>query len=215
MGDAESGMRGSAFEFAWGIGAVELPVPHVPPARRARRHRRLTGLCGSLLFACMFLPAMEGCNQPVMPYDVPAFLPPYVYGLVFALIAMSTTARGIEVGYTALRVLGAIMVLGSIVLIVLVPPVGVVELIVATLLALPGCSPTKEARIAVNGIELGAVCVLWFGFLAITGDALVGVTLSLASSIGLLAGCCAWRHALAGGPEVDMPQAVRVARRRE
>jgi hypothetical protein len=213
MGDPELGLRGGR-ALAWGICAVEPPIPHVPPARRARRHRRLTGLCGVLLFACLFMPAMEGCHQPVMPYEVPAFLPPYVYGLLFALIAMSTTARGIDLGYIALRVLGVIMVLGSVVLVVMVPPVGVVELIVATLLAVPATSASREARIAVNGIELGVVCVMWFGFLAITGGALLGVYLSLASALGLLAGCVAWRRALGGGDEVAMPRA-RLARHRE
>jgi hypothetical protein len=221
MGDPEPGGVGGICD-ARGI-AIEPPIHRVArigrigrivPSISGRRHRRLTGLSGSLLFACMFLPAIEGCREPVMPYEVPAILPPYLYGLVFALIAMSPTRRAIQLGYAALRVLGALVVVGSVVLIVVLPPVGITELIIGTLLVLPATATSKEARVAMNGIEVGVVCVLWFGFLATFDDALIGVPLSLASSIGLLAGCIAWRHELGCRPAIDMPRAVAAMRHR-
>jgi hypothetical protein len=149
-----------------------------------------------------------------MPYDVPSFLPPYVYGLVFALSAMTGSARGVKLAYIALRVLGGLIILGSVVVIVIEPALGLAELIVGTLLALP-TGGSKEARVAVNGIEVAVVCLLWFGFWSMMGDALVGVYLSLVSSIGLLVGCVAWSRELATRPVIEMPRAVAVGRHRE
>src|SRR5437763_15962688 len=106
-------------ELAPGTFALDLPAmparrsAAVPGAGSARRHRRLTGLSGLLLFACMFLPAIKGCHQPVMAYEVPPFVPPYLYGLVFALIAIVWTPRSLAFGVLALRVLGALVVIAS------------------------------------------------------------------------------------------------------
>ena len=199
-----------------GRAAVDPPIQHLAPASRARRHRRLTGLSGILLFACMFLPAVKGCNAPVMPYEVPPFLPPYLYGLVFALVAMSRTTRGVQLGYTVLRVLAALVVLGSIVLVIIAPPVGILELLIGTVLLVtvaPG--DNLERQIATSGIEVAGVSVLWFAAWSTSQDALLGVYLSLASAVGLLFGCVAWLRALASRPLVDMPRAVTIARQRE
>jgi hypothetical protein len=180
-----------------------------------RRHRRLTGLSGLLLFACMFLPAVKGCHQPVMPYEVPPFVPPYLYGLVFALIAIRWAPRGLALGVVALRVLGSLVVLGSVVLLAIAPPIGIIELVVgAVLIVTVGLCKTSELQVAASGIMVGAVCVLWFGCWSVTSDALLGVYLSLASSLGLLAGCVAWLRELVQRSPVDMPLAVAAARRR-
>ena len=64
--------------------AVEPPLVRIAPGTRIRRHRRVTALSGILLFACLFLPAVDACG-PVMPYQLPPVVPPYVLGLVFAL----------------------------------------------------------------------------------------------------------------------------------
>jgi hypothetical protein len=194
-----------------------------PPARRsgvsgaggAHRHRRLTGLSGLLLFACLFLPAVKGCHQPVMAFEVPPFMPPYLYGLVFAVIAIVWTPRGLALGVLALRVLGALVVIGSAVLVVIAPPVGVIELLIGgVLLVTVGVSGSSEPRAVASGIIVGVICVVWFGCWAVTPDALIGVYLSLASSLGLLVGCLAWLRELVGRSPVDMPVAVAAARRR-
>jgi hypothetical protein len=201
MVDAESGSV-----------AVDPPIPYLAPARRMRRHRSLTGLSGILLFACMFLPAVKGCHGPVMPYEVPPLLPPYVYGLVLALLAMSSS-RGLLYGLVALRVMAVLVVAASIVLVVIVPAVGALELMIGTaLLVIVGLSGTTEARIAGSGIAVGLISMIWFGFWSVTPGALLGVYLSLASSVGVFAGSLAWLRELVCRPGVDMPQAVAARR---
>ncbi len=196
-----------------GSAAVEPPVPYVAPVSRARRYRSLTGMSGILLFACMFLPAIMGCNQPVMPYELPPLLPPYVYGLVFALLAMSLSSGGLAFGVAALRVMAVLVVAASVVLVIVVPAVGALELMIgAVLLAIVGLSGATEARIAGTGIAVGLISMIWFGFWSVTPDALLGVYLSLASSVGLFVGSLAWLRALIRRPGVDMPRAVAARR---
>jgi hypothetical protein len=163
----------------------------------------------------MFLPAVKGCHQPVMPYEVPPFMPPYLYGLVLAVIAMVHTPRSLALGALALRVIGSLVVIGSMVLMVIAPPIGVIELLIgAVLLVMVGLFETTEPRIVASGIVVGVVSVIWFGCWSVTPDALVGVYLSLASSLGLLAGCLAWLRALIRRSPIDMPVAVAAVRRR-
>lgn len=201
-------------DLALGKTAVDPPVRRFTPGG-VRVHRRLCGLSGILLFACMFLPAVRGCHGPLTPLQVPPFLPPYLYGLVFALIAMSRTSRGLSYGAIALRVLAGLVVLGSTVLVVIVPPIGIVELIAGIiLLATVGLSQPTETRVAATGIVIGLVSIVWFGIWSVGADALIGVYLSLASSIGLFAGCLAWLRALVVRPPVDMPRAIAVTRDR-
>jgi hypothetical protein len=193
------------------LASVAAPVEPIAPGTVARRHRRLTGLSGMLLFACMFLPAVQG-GEPVTPLEAPPALLPYLYGLVFALIAMSRTSRGLAFGVIALRVLAGLFVIGSVVLVVLVPPAGIIELILGTvLLVTVGLSNTTEPRVAVTGIVISFASIVWFGFLSVTLDALIGVYLSLASSIGLFAGCLDWLRELVVAPAVEVPRAVAAA----
>jgi hypothetical protein len=205
MGDLERGRP-----------AVEPPVRRIVPVTAARRRRPLIGLSGILLFACMFLPAVEGCDAPVFPHEVPPFLPPYLYGAVFAGIALSRAARGLELGALALRALSAIMAIGSVVLLVLVPPVGVVEIALGgALLAIVGLAGATEARVAATGTAVGAAGVLWFGAWASSPHALLGVQLSLIGSVGLAAGSFGWLREVARVPRVDLPRAITVAPHRD
>jgi hypothetical protein len=191
--------------------AVEPPVVGAAPGGGMRLHRRLTGLSGILLFVCMVLPAVKSCGQPVTPLEVPPFLPPYLYGLVLALIAMSRTSRGLAYGATALRVLAALIVLGSVVLVVIAPEIGVVELLIGVVLQVTiGVSRTTELRVVATGILVSLGSILWFGMWSVTSDALIGVYCSLASSIGLLAGCLGWLRELVIRRPVDVPRAVAV-----
>ena len=185
----------------------------VEPGRR--RPRSLIGISGLALFACMFLPAMRGCNAPITPLDAPVFLPPYVYGLVFAVIAVWRSGRGLGVGVHALRVVSALIVIGSVVATAFVPPVGMAELALGcALLGVIGVAGARERRVAAAGMAVGAICILWFGFLSLTPDALIGVHLALCASIGLFAGSVAWLRELVTRPAVDMPRAAAIVRHR-
>ena len=163
----------------------------------------------------MFLPAVRGCETPVTPLETPPFLPPYLYGGVFALLAVWRTAPGLWLGVTLLRGLSMLVVVGSILVIVLAPPVGAIELLLGSvLLAIVGLFRISEARVAATGIAVGVVCILWFGFWTLTPDALIGVHLSLASSIGLFAGCLGWLRELVARSAIDMPRAATLVRHR-
>jgi hypothetical protein len=233
MGDPESGYRSAWISNSAAVepprpprsgpgvwpGAWPGPQPGVPVDARldgspgVRRYRRLTGLSGILLFACMFLPAVEGCREPLMPYEVPPFVPPYLYGLIFALVAMARRPGSLQLGYAALRVLGGLVVLGSIIVVVVAPPIGLVELIIGTVL-LVTVAPAggMEPRMAATGIGVSVVCILWFGAWSTTDEALAGVHLSLVSSLGLLVGSVGWGRALASRPAIDMPRAAAIER---
>jgi hypothetical protein len=193
--------------------AIDPPLLRVAAGTRIRRHRRVTALSGILLFACMFLPAVNACGQPLTPYEVPPLAPPYLFGLAFAVIAIARTRRGLWFGVFALHALAMLVVIASIVIIPIVPELGIVELVIGTvLLVIFGWSGTTEPRVATAAVVVAVVSMLWFGLLATTDDALPGVYLSLASSAGLFAGGLLWLRELALRPAIEVPAAV--ARRR-
>lgn len=192
--------------------AVEPPLVRIAPGTRVRRHRRVTALSGILLFSCLFLPAVDACG-PVLPYELPPVAPPYVLGLVFALIAIAQTDRGLRGGILALRAVAAIAAAAGVVVIPVVPEIGVPELAVGVVLLLVvGLWRTTEPRVAAAALLVGAVSALWFGLWCLDDGALIGVYLSLASSVGLVLGAVLWRRELADRPPVDVPPAVARSR---
>lgn len=168
------------------------------------------GTAGILLFACMFLPAMKGCaNAPVLPLDVPPFLPPYLFGLVFAAIALTRSSRAMVAGVVAVRLLAAVVAFAGFVVFLVAPSIGVVELIVGlVLLSAIGLRGVSELRLAGSVALIGAICTMWFGLWTASVDALYGVHLSLASSIGLLLGGSAWLVEVVMQPAALVPRAV-------
>ena len=192
--------------------AVEPPLVRIAPGSRIRRHRRVTALSGILLFACMFLPAIDACG-PVLPYELPPVVPPYVLGLVFALIAIAQTERGLRCGIVALRAVSVITVAAGVAVMPIVPEIGIPEAVLGVaLLGVIGPWRTSEPRVAAAALVVGAVSALWFGLWCLDDGALIGVYLSVASSAGLLLGAVMWRGELADRSPVDAPAAV--ARRR-
>ncbi len=192
-------------------GAVEPPRARVEREVGPRRHRRITGPSGLLLFVCMFLPAVKGCGAPVYPLEMPMFLPPYVYGIAFAIGASVFTARGLRLYISALRWITIMTVAGAALMTFLLPPVGIVELLVATvLLAAIGLDGYSERRAATMTTAIGVVCTMWFGLWSASSDALLGVYLSLVASLGLWIGGLVWIAETSTGREVPivLPRAV-------
>lgn len=188
--------------------AVEAPLARLRRPRIARKHRPLSGIAGVVLFACMFLPASRGCGDPVIPIDMP--LPiwtPYVYGLVFALVALARSPRKLVVAVVALRVMAILVTVAGVAMLGYVAPLGIVQLILGgVLLSTIGWSTTSEARIAATGIVVASVSATWFGFWAMTPYALAGMYLSLASALVLFLGCVVWLIEIAFAP-AELPRA--------
>ena len=177
---------------------------------RPRRHRPVIGTAGILLFACMFLPAVEGCGtSPVMPLDVPPFLPPYLFGLVIAAIGATRSSRALVAGVVVVRFLTMLVAFAGFVVILVAPAVGVVELTAGlVLLSAIGQHGISELRLAGTVTLIGAMCTAWFGAWTASADALYGVHLSLASSICLLVGGGIWFAEVVARRDAAVPRAV-------
>lgn len=57
------------------------------------RRRGVLGISGWLLFACLFLPTLRVCNDPVMPIQFPPTYGVYIGGVLVAMIGFSTLRR--------------------------------------------------------------------------------------------------------------------------
>ncbi|CAN5904081.1 hypothetical protein BH11MYX3_BH11MYX3_19690 [soil metagenome] len=197
--------------------ARAIEPPDVRPYADLRRHRPLTGTAGLLLFLCMFMPALKGCGEStVVPLELPPFLPPYLYGLVFACAALARSQRGVMTSVVALRVVATLVTCAGFVVFLIAPAVGIVELFLGVvLIAAVGGRGYAEQRVALTSLIMGAVCTLWFAMWSLTEGALLGVHLSLLSSIGLLAGGAVWYVELWRRRASTVPVAIAVSSRNE
>jgi hypothetical protein len=172
---------------------VESPSERVELAVGRRRHRWLTMPSGVVLFACMFLPAVQQCDSPVYPVQMPYFWHPYIYGLAFAVASMALTVRGVRNATRLIRVVTWVALAGGMATAALSALVAIVEIMVGfVLMCTIGLGPSSERRIALTAIVVAALSLLWFGLWAGTSGALYGVYVSLGASIGLLAGSLLW-----------------------
>jgi len=173
--------------------AVDVPRPRIDLEVGKRRHRRITGSAGLLLFVCLFLPAVKGCHETIYPVTLPMFWHPYIYGGVFAAAGLTLTTRGLRYTVVALRVLAWLTVIGAAFLAIAAGGIGIVELMLgAVMVGLIGTRGYSERRIAATAIAAGACSLLWFGLWTFEPDALVGVYLSSIASVGLLVGGLVW-----------------------
>ncbi len=193
--------------------ARAVEPPDVRPYADLCRHRPLTGTAGILLFICMFMPALRGCGDTtVVPLELPPFLPPYLYGFVFAFAALARSQRGVMASVVALRVMATLVTCAGFVVFLIAPTVGIVELSVGVvLIAAVGGRGYAEQRIALTALIMGAVCTLWFAMWSLTSSALLGVHLSLASSVALLVGGGVWYVELVRRRASTVPVAIAVS----
>jgi hypothetical protein len=190
-----------------GMHAVELPPLTVELELGRRRHRRITGPSGLLLFLCAFLPFLPDFGGP--PAELPVLLPPYLYGLLFALAAAAHTARGMRRAIDAMRVLTVILLSVSAILAFILLPLGILAaapgaLVFATL----GWTGRTERRAALCAIVVGALCTLWFGLFVSSPDVMPGIYLSLVGSVGLLVGGLVWLAEATRGSPLALPDAI-------
>lgn len=172
---------------------VDLPHPRLHAELGRRRHRRLTLPSGLLLFVCLFVPAVNGCNDTVYPLEMPYFWHPYLYGGAVAVAALARTVRGVRLATTLLRLLAFTTLAGASLVSFLSVGLGVIELMLGfVLLAIIGTRGHSEKRLALTGIVMAVLSILWFGLWAGSAGALVGVYMSLGAAIFLLAGALFW-----------------------
>lgn len=173
---------------------VDIPRAEVHLELGPRRHRRMTVPAGALLFACMFLPAVKGCgSEPIYPLEMPFFWHPYLYGAALGFAALASTQRALVHATRVVRALSALVLAASLILAVAEPEVGVALLgIAAVLFGVIGTNGVSEKRLAIIGILVACMSLLWFGLWSGAADALIGVYLSFGAAIFLLAGSLYW-----------------------
>jgi hypothetical protein len=136
---------------------------------------------------------MKQCGQPIYPTRMPEFIHPYVFGLVLGAAAACFTIRGLRRAIRMLRALAWIAIAGACVVAVRVPELAIIDLVLGlAFLAAIGRRGYSERRAAIMTILVGSLSLVWFGLLAFSPDALIGVYLSTLGSAGLMVGGLVW-----------------------
>ena len=180
-----------------------------------RTHRPFTSISGLLLFACLFLPAVRACGSPTYPYEIPAFTPPYAFGLAFALVALARTRRGVALGVLTLRIVLGLLFVGGVVMITQVAAIGFaligLALVFFGILVSRTLPERQVARLCIVANILWAV---WFVLWCTDRGAMVGVYLGLLASLGLVVSGVVWLGDIALSlARPDLPRARVISSR--
>jgi hypothetical protein len=191
----------------WPVGLpVETPAGFVAPDHGVRRHRPITGLSGAVLLVCAFLPAFDRPDAYVIPIATPAVLAPYLFGLPFLVLSRVRGERGLRLGAIGLRAMAIALAGTGLVTMMTLHAVGILELLVAMLLAMTvGFHAPSERRVAATTAVFGGFACAVFGLCATSEQAMVGVFLALFAAIGLLLGGLWW---LGDATSPAVPRAV-------
>ena len=117
--------------------------------------------------------------------------------------------RATRVVVVLLHVLSYLFITGALMLAAWVPPIGLIELVVAVAIAIAFGNTARESRIAAATIFIGILSTGWFAFLCTIPDTLYGVYVALIASVGVLGAGVLWRYDIAlERPEELVPRAV-------
>lgn len=173
-----------------------------PAPVRGRRQRRFALPTGVVLALTIFLPAVRGCSKDdiIYPIQLPMFWTPYVLGAIVAALALCHTERGLRgwliaaqvvIGVTAGGMALATKGRDGIDLLLGLAFVGVGAAVVALWRV-----GRPERRAADVAIVTGALSAIWFGLWAFDPDGLIGVDVSFAASLAMVAAGFDWRFEL-------------------
>jgi hypothetical protein len=160
------------------------------------RRRSALGVSGWLLFACLFLPTLRVCGDPMMPVQFPPVYGPYIGGLMIGFLGFAVllrTRRGLFIGLSTLYLGSAFTAL----VVVIGETGGTVAgvLAAAVLFAVLFFAVKKianvrwsERAISIGCIVHGMVALGWSSLLAFDPDGMWGAMVSLgAASLMLFA----------------------------
>ncbi len=183
----------------------------------ARRKRPLVGISGLFLFLCMFVPAVRGCgHEPIVPISIPPVIPPYLLGLGFGLAGMLAGSKhGLKGATIYIRIVLFLFLTECFVAAVSAPEFGLVVILAPSLmLAILGLTQFTDRRVAGAAVVCGIASAIWFGLWCADRDALIGVWISLGSSIALAIGGIVWLADPGEDPpdnESDLPRATVIS----
>ena len=160
------------------------------------RRRGVLGISGWLLFACLFLPTLRVCGDPMAPIQFPPTYGLYLGGIAVAVIGFSTLRRTRQAWLVVLMGLYLASILTYMALwigadagtgIGLVLGAGFLTLLVYTLRKAWGARWSERA-IAAGCVAHALIALGWSALLAFDPDGLWGATVSLgAASLMLFA----------------------------
>lgn len=162
-----------------------------PPVRR----RSALGVSGWLLFACLFLPTLRVCGDPMMPIQFPPTYGVYLGGLLIGFLGFATlrSRRGLFVALSAIYLASAFTFLAFFIGAELAEAAGMIAGLVLTGVLVLAVRSLARAQFSERAVSIG--CVIhamvslgWSSLLAFDPDGMWGAMVSVgAASLMLFA----------------------------